>query len=70
MVSWNEIIILSEEILSSSIFFKEQELAVQTVGSDFHFSRKEKLIWLFYRWVQIDWINGNGLGGDIPSWER
>ena len=70
MVSWNEVIILEEEIKSTSTFYIEQEITVQTYGSDFSYEREEKLIWLFYHWVQIDWIDGNGLGGDVPSWER
>ncbi|MFY0699006.1 MAG: hypothetical protein JXR11_14195 [Balneola sp.] len=70
MVSWNEIIILEEDIKSSTTFYTEQKLTVQTVGSDFWYDREEKLVWLFYKWMQIDWIDGNGLGGDDPSSKR
>lgn len=70
MILWKEFILLSEDIKSSRIFFTEQNIAVNTYRSEYDFSREEKLIWLFYRWVQIDWIDGNGLGGDTPSWER
>lgn len=64
------VISLDEEIIDLYLWYVEQELFVITVGSDVWLFREEKLIWLFYRWVQIDWIDGNGLGGDIASWKR
>ena len=63
----NMVISFGEEIKVLKPMYVEQLLDVITVGSDFWIDRREKLIWLFYRWVQIDWIEGNGLGGDITS---
>lgn len=53
LVQWNTIIILWEEI-DMYPMIAEQELAVQTYGSDFEFTSEEKLIWLLYHWVQIE----------------
>lgn len=66
----NYIFGLFEEFETLLPLYSHQFLNFWPDGLDFSWEREEKLIWLFYRWVQIDWIDGNGLGGDIPSWER
>ncbi|MEQ9091352.1 MAG: hypothetical protein RIE52_09695 [Balneola sp.] len=63
----NTVISFEEGLKVSKPMYVKQHLFVNTVGSDFHFYREEKLIWLFYKWVQIDWIDGNGLGGDATK---
>ncbi|MEQ9266132.1 MAG: hypothetical protein RLN81_12965 [Balneolaceae bacterium] len=66
----NTIVSLWEENITCYPLFVKQELIVHTKGSDFQFFREEKVIWLFFKWIQIQWIDGNGLGDDVPSWER
>ncbi|OAN60732.1 hypothetical protein A8B79_09430 [Balneola sp. EhC07] len=70
IVFGNRVISFDEEIIDLYPWYVEQELFVIAVGSDVWLFREEKLIWLFYKWVQIDWIDGNGLGGDDPSSKR
>lgn len=70
LIVTNTIILLSEDIKTYSIMFAEQELRAFTNESDFQFFRDEKVIWFFFKWIQIEWIDGNGLGDDLSSWEK
>ncbi|MBR9919046.1 hypothetical protein GYB29_15570 [bacterium] len=67
VVFGNTVVSFGEELKVLTPMYAEQQLDVITVGSDVWLFREEKLIWLFYKWVQIDWIDGNGLGGDVTS---
>lgn len=58
------VIILAEEVYFYSLFFADQKILLGYWGEHYEVYREEKLIWLFYRWVQIDWVDGNGLAGD------
>ena len=58
---------LFEEIKAENLFYTHQYLEFKLFPDHVSSYREEKLIWLFYRWVQIDWIDGNGLGGDTTK---
>ena len=61
---------LYEEIKADKLFYIHQYLEFKLYLDHVSSYREEKLLWLFYKWVQIDWIDGNGLGGDDPSSKR
>lgn len=58
---------LYEEIKVTKLFYVHQLLEFKLFLNHTPDYREEKLIWLFYRWVQIKWISGNGLGSDATS---
>ena len=60
---------LYEEIKVDKLLYVHQRLKFKLYPDHISYYREEKLIWIFYKWVQIEWIDGNGLGGDIPSLE-
>ncbi len=70
VVIGNYIFGLVEEIIQIKPLYSHQLLSFWLNDSHVYWEREEKLIWLFYKWVQIDWIDGNGLGGDDPSSKR
>lgn len=69
IVVGNMIAIPYEDIRIHYPMFIEQEIIAYTYGSDFYGEfRVERLVWILFTWVQVDWVDGNGLNGDkIPS---
>lgn len=53
-----------EEFETLIPLYSHQQISLMLDGSHIHWEREEKLIWLFYKWIQIEWVDGNGLGGD------
>ena len=57
--------VLIEDIYDWKPFYVQQEINAWTYGSDFDgMYRVEQLVWLFFTWVQIELVDGNGLDGD------
>jgi len=58
------ITILGEEVYYHSLFFADQKLLYGYLGESYEEYREEKMVWLYYKWIQFEWVDGNGLAGD------